>query len=248
MGGGRGRLAAGIAFVVFAAAAYALLRPGQAPSVSQPAVAVPAAAARAPRPQSPGESVERPTPAPVFAETDSSPTPAPDVSAPPSAAPRPPPPPSDSVDAQRERGAAAYQAAMKNVSGRLSALRAHLKSYNEQCSGGLLMGPSGAMRVQGCDQPRDEIGEALREIQAALEEAEEAARRSWVDPRACSARSGIAAAWTTSRWERRSRRRRPRRSASCELSLGCSPGDSRGMFVVTKPQTPYGRTPDEHPQ
>jgi hypothetical protein len=193
--GGRGALPLAAVLAACAAAAYLTLRRPPAPAPT-PLTTAAESPASGPRAGFPGERPPRPAPTPALAESGTAASAPPATSEPAPFATKPMPTPADSVDAQRERGAAAYEAAMKNLAGRLVALRGQVQRYDEQCpsGGGLQMGPSGATQVRGCDAPREQIGRALGELRAALDEAEEAARRAWLDPgvqRAIRERSGL---------------------------------------------------------
>jgi hypothetical protein len=164
-------------------AAWALKPPPSPPPVA------PQSTAPTPEPRGllSGETIPRATPPPAW--PDATPTPAlppvtAAVQAPP---PKPSATPSDSADAQRERGAAAFEAATKNLAGRLTVLRGELRHYNEVC-------PREATLIVGCDTARREIQQMAQDIRAALDAAEEDARRSWVDPgvqRSIRERSGM---------------------------------------------------------
>jgi hypothetical protein len=97
--------------------------------------------------------------------------------APPSAqpAPRPTPTPADSVDARREQGTLAFENAMRNLRGRAEVLARRLDNLARNC-------PPEATRVMGCDGLREEIVRDAQDIRAAADDAEEAARRGWVEP------------------------------------------------------------------
>jgi hypothetical protein len=93
----------------------------------------------------------------------------------PSAEPRPTPTPSDSVDARREQGRLAFELAVQNLRGRCDVLERRLSQLDASC-------PAQARNVVGCDGLRQQIASDARDIQAATDQAEERARRSWVDP------------------------------------------------------------------
>jgi hypothetical protein len=167
------------------AVAWSLLRPEPTPA---PAALPGPAATSVPRPRASGDPTPRPAiPPPGWAELAVTPTPEPAPSERPTPTPKPTATPADSADAQRERGAATFEAAMRNLSGRLTGLRGRLRHYDQVC-------PRDAIQITGCDEPRREIEEAAREIQTSLEAAEEAARQSWLAPgvqRAIRERSGM---------------------------------------------------------
>lgn len=89
--------------------------------------------------------------------------------------PGPTPTPEDSLDARREQGRLAFENAMRNLQGRAEVLQRRLDNLARSC-------PPEATQVVGCDALREEIARDAREIRAAADEAEEAARRGWVDP------------------------------------------------------------------
>jgi hypothetical protein len=93
----------------------------------------------------------------------------------PSPEPRPTPTPSDSVDARREQGRLAFELVVQNLRGRCDVLERRLSQLDASC-------PDQARNVVGCDGLRRQIASDAQDIQAATDQAEERARRSWVDP------------------------------------------------------------------
>jgi len=181
---GDGRSGAGalwlglLALLVVGAGAYMAVRPAPLP---------PSPASSRPPPVDLAPPIERSVPTGLPTPLEAPPElPGPfpqtgEVSADPLSATRPTPrptptaTPSDSVDARREQGRLAFDVAVQNLRGRLDVLRRRLGQLDTSC-------PAAARNVVGCDDLRREIASDAQQIQAAVEQAEEQARRSWVDP------------------------------------------------------------------
>jgi len=119
--------------------------------------------------------------APVVTPHPESTMPAGWTPAPPSTQPATPRPPAaseslddDGVDARRESGRLAYEAAAANLQGRMDQLRRRVENLDRSCSG--------LTQIRGCDSLRDDLARAADGLREVAEGAEEAARRSWVDP------------------------------------------------------------------
>ncbi len=177
-GEGVSALGIGMAVLLLAGGAAAYLR--QRASVPPP---LPEAATTTPRPAPSGGSAAAPSVSTVPAAwkalaieaTPSPSAPAPVVTQPGAVPGSPTPTPSDSIDAQREKGLAAFEATLTSLDARAAEFREKLRRYDDQCA-------SASTHVVGCDSFRSEIASLAREIASGVENAEEQARRSWVDP------------------------------------------------------------------
>jgi hypothetical protein len=150
-------------------------------STESPAAGAPIAPQPPPRtvpPVTPEETLAAATPRPpVIASgpgADPEPTPTPS----PVPSPRPSPTPTPSmVDDARARGAYTYQAAISGVMSQVRALDREIQQYLSNCGNSANVYP-----VTGCDSLRENLEEGYHRIVAALDDADEQARRAWVEP------------------------------------------------------------------
>lgn len=178
-------MAAAVLCVLGGAAAYVLQAPP--PPDSTPSTTLARAATPIPPPAGPAGAVPstmseawkalkiETTPTPVVVEASATPTPA--------AAPTP----DESVEAQRQQGVAAFEAALASLAARVADFREKLRRYDAQCEATNTV-------ITGCDNARAELQSVARDIANDVEAADDQARRSWVDPgqrRALRERGGL---------------------------------------------------------